>query len=379
MPVTVGYCTNVHAGATLDETLRNLETYSARVRELACPGALLPIGLWLSASASKALGEADLDLEARLRDLGLTAFTVNGFPYGDFHREVVKHEVYRPNWADSRRAVYTFGLAARVATATSISTLPVGWPSDLDDGDADAAARRLGDWLFLIPILPTDQVTHLDLEPEPGCYLQRSEDVVRFFAEHLLPIGARDDVLNKIRVCHDICHAAVMFEDQKQILANYDAAGIRIGKVQVSSAVRATFDDYDDVTRADAMRRLREFDEPRYLHQTVIRFDDGTIEQFDDLPDALRAHGDKPRGEWRVHFHVPIFAEALGPLGTTQAMIHEALDLFRDREEIEHYEVETYAWDVLPPDARGDDLAEDIARELTWLWERMDYTPEPAS
>ena len=30
----VGYCTNVHAGATLDQTKANLERYACRVREM---------------------------------------------------------------------------------------------------------------------------------------------------------------------------------------------------------------------------------------------------------------------------------------------------------------------------------------------------------
>jgi len=37
--------------------------------------------------------------------------TLNGFPYGDFHAERVKEEVYRPDWADVRRHHYTLDLA----------------------------------------------------------------------------------------------------------------------------------------------------------------------------------------------------------------------------------------------------------------------------
>ncbi len=42
----------------------------------------------------------------------------------------------------------------------------------------------------------------------------------------------------------------------------------------------------------------------------------------------------------------------------------------KHRPEIRHFEVETYAWDVMPAEHKGT-LAEDIAAELRWLDSRM--------
>jgi len=67
-----------------------------------------------------------------------------------------------------------------------------------------------------------------------------------------------------------------------------------------------------------------------------------------------------------VHVHVPGFAESLGVLGTTQAELATAIPLLRGAG-CRHYEVETYAWNVLPPDHAADDLAEGIAHELNWV------------
>ena len=88
----------------------------------------------------------------------------------------------------------------------------------------------------------TGRLIYVCLEPEPGCVLQRSEDVVRFCEDVLWPVSSRSDAQRYLRVCHDICHSAVMFEDQHEVLARYADQGIKVGKVQVSSAVCVDFD-----------------------------------------------------------------------------------------------------------------------------------------
>jgi hypothetical protein len=90
---------------------------------------------------------------------------------------------------------------------------------------------------------------------------------------------------------------------------------------------------------------------------------------FDDLPEAVA--GATPTGEWRTHFHVPIFLERCGRLHTTIDEIDTWIDLVRDRSDICHFEVETYAWEVLPPELKGETLARDIAAELRWLGARL--------
>jgi hypothetical protein len=172
-------------------------------------------------------------------------------------------------------------------------------------------------------------------------------------------------------VCHDICHAAVMFEDQAQVVRQYRSAGIRIGKVQISNAIRVPFDEYSESERREALQQLRGFAEDRYLHQTMIRMSDGEMRFFEDLPLALASvpNGQTARGEWRVHFHVPVFLERFGLIQTTQPEIRQCLAAIERDDRTNHYEVETYAWNVLPQALQTDDLAEGIARELLWVKE----------
>ena len=64
---------------------------------------------------------------------------------------------------------------------------------------------------------------------------------------------------------------------------------------------------------------------------------------------------------------MPVFLDRIGPLHTTQSEISEALRAARELSNCRHFEVETYAWDVLPSELRVDNLAEGIARELRWV------------
>ena len=73
------------------------------------------------------------------------------------------------------------------------------------------------------------------IEPEPGCALDTTADLVAWFDQHLPEKTHRE----YITVCHDICHAAVMMERQADVIEQLRVAGITIGKVQVSSAIVA--------------------------------------------------------------------------------------------------------------------------------------------
>lgn len=386
----IGYCTNVHAGATFTEAIKNLETYGLAIKNRVSPHNVLGIGWWLSRQSVTELFKQGAEGLPRLRpwfeERGLLPFTFNGFPYGDFHEPIVKHRVYEPDWSTNDRLGYTLALAAILAELSpraaqrSISTLPIGWPAHpCPEVNIDVATTNLLELASQLEKIEqsTGVLIHLDLEPEPGCILQRSQDVVDFFQDHLIPNAEQQHlppeiVFRHIRVCHDICHAAVMFENQATVIENYRAAGIGVGKVQVSSALRIRFDELSANEQEQATRQLQAFAEDRYLHQTMIRLPDGETKLYDDLPQALASTDTQhPRGEWRVHFHVPIFLDHFALIHTTQDQIGECLRAIKPQDEINHFEVETYAWDVLPEDLRTDDLAEGIAREILWLNDRF--------
>ncbi|MFG0326780.1 MAG: metabolite traffic protein EboE [Phycisphaerales bacterium JB037] len=397
----LGYCANVHAAGTLDEMLDQLDTHATEVRRLLSTsrgGPLgsdepLPVGLWIPARrprlGSGALGEAVyaastlLRLSLRMRskrlrrtrafleERGLTPFTCNAFPLRAFHDPVVKRGVYEPDWTSVTRTAHTawlFGAMDQlnpVQGGCPISTLPIGWPG----GDASERLKTAGERLRVIAELlgklesDFGVISTLDLEPEPGCLLDTADDVADFFDRELPEESQR----LHIGVCHDVCHAAVMFEDQRAVLEKYADAGIRVNKVQISSALEV---DVASVGVPAAIEHLRAFAEPRYLHQTGFFGSDG-FELIEDLPDAIARLEAGTRPEWiRVHFHVPVFLDAIGPLGTTNDQIADAVIAARELHDCRFFEVETYAWGVLPPGIWSGTLAEGIAAELRWVCDR---------
>jgi hypothetical protein len=161
----------------------------------------------------------------------------------------------------------------------------------------------------------------------------------------------------------------VEYEDPIAAMERVTAAGIRIGRVQLSSALRAAIPG-DAAGAARVLDRLRTFADSTYLHQVIQRRDHHLL-HFPDLPEALLT-ADAPDSEWRIHFHVPLFTSDYDGLQSTQADVARVLRFLHDRATTTHLEIETYTWDVLPPGLKGD-LLESIGREYDWVlatWRR---------
>jgi hypothetical protein len=374
-----GYCTNVHANASLEKTRANLEKHALGVKRRISPNSPMGIGLWLSANAAWELVSSGqvAPFGEWLREIGLVPFTMNGFPHGDFHEPVVKHRVYRPTWYERARLEYTLQLAEILhqllppGVEGSISTLPIAWPAKLGEPLDPKLLKASADFLRRAAAALADleartgRLIHVCIEPEPGCVLDTADDLVSYFQDYLL--GGEDERLIRrhLRICHDICHSAVMFEDQQAAILQYQAAGIEIGKVQVSSAVGIDFDAMAASERPSALELLRtKFVEPRYLHQTSVRTK-GQTTLYEDLPLAIA--NAKPEGQWRTHFHVPIYWEGSGPFQTFRDQIQPCIEAVLKHSSCRHFEVETYAWGVLPPELQHAELADGIAREMEWF------------
>jgi hypothetical protein len=63
---------------------------------------------------------------------------------------------------------------------------------------------------------------------------------------------------------------------------------------------------------------------------------------------------------------VPLFTAEYGALGSTQNYVADVLRQVIETGATTHLEIETYTWDVLPPDLKMDSL-ESIAREYEWV------------
>ena len=387
----IGYCTNVHAGVNLSEVQENLNRFSLEVKKNVRPDTPMGIGLWLSHTASRDL--LDQNSLHRFADWldqhSLVPFTFNGFPYSNFHQPVVKHKVYEPDWSQPERFQYTLNLAkiqlqlllsqTKPVHFATLSTLPLGWLSKegVTTDYMDQCGRQLIQLCEELAKIreQSDIRIMVCLEPEPGCVLDTAKDVCQFFEEQLLTGDAdqSERIRNHIGVCHDVCHSSVMFEGQDDALSQYRQHNIDIGKFQISSAIEADFECCKDTTQRKALlSQLNTFQEPRYLHQTSVKNLDGSVTFHQDLSLAIKDAGSCPTGTWRVHFHVPLFASSLGLVGTTQKDIQSCLNsIGRPADRPLHFELETYAWTVLPEPLRVP-LAEGISQEMTWFEKQLE-------
>lgn len=375
----LSYCTNVHPGRSVSEVEAGLDRYTVPVR--ANYGAALAAGLWLASPVARELLAA-ADRVPRFRD-GLTArdltcHTLNAFPYGDFHSPRVKENVYLPDWADPRRLDYTVDCAEILAALLpadvegSISTLPLafkGFSHPVDHLNSCItslleAAQRLDRLLDR-----TGRLIRLAIEPEPFCLLETTAEALRFF-EQLWQRAADQNRLEPAQrhlgLCYDVCHQAVEFEDIPESIRSLDAAGIRINKIHITCALQLESPGENLAAR----QALKGYVEERYLHQTLARGADGRLFRLVDLTEQLAL--DPPpdfrdAAAWRIHFHVPVDAERLGPLGTTRAELKQALATVAGLDYAPHLEVETYTWQVLPDERRHtttSHLVEGLTREL---------------
>jgi sugar phosphate isomerase/epimerase len=379
------YCTNIHPGETWPEVRANVATHVRAVKARVAPDRPFGVGLRLSGAAAATLA-APVELaafRAFLDESGLYVFTINGFPYGPFHGTPVKEQVYRPDWLEDARLAYTDELARILAALLpadcegSISTVPGAFKARIaSDADAQAIAARLAAHVATLHDLHERQGVSiaLALEPEPCCQLETIDETVAFFERHLFrqrvpgltPAASAAALRRHVGVCLDACHMAVEYEAPEAALAALASRGIRVVKIQVSAGLAATIGSAAD------RDGLRAFADDVYLHQVVERTPRG-LTRWTDLPGALDDFGRDESGprECRIHFHVPLFREALGRFRSTQGWVRELLALVRRDAPTRHLEVETYTWDVLPEEFRREPIADAVARELAWVIAEM--------
>jgi hypothetical protein len=214
----------------------------------------------------------------------------------------------------------------------------------------------------------------------PGCALETLDQVLGFWGLYLRPAAklagiAPGDLEAFCGLCYDTCHQAVQFEDAVDVLDRLQVNGIRVVKMQLSSAL-----EFPPDPDRSTLELRRQFVEDRFLHQTRVKTPQGIV-SFDDLPQALAAApetggagaGNLWEHPWRVHFHVPIDSADMlhsAAVATTRADMLKAYHHAVAKGLCRHYEVETYTWSVLPEAHRPKDdaeLARSIARELAFI------------
>ncbi len=384
------YSTLVHPGDTWPEMWNSLKTYVPQVKKRFCPDKPFGVSLRLSNASADALVSSPAEranLKSFLTDNDLYLYTVNAFPFGPFKNQVVKEQVYEPDWRGEERARYTMHVADILADVgainvnPSIQSPPLGFKPRVTGPDVVEAyaanIRRLAVHLHRLRERTGRTVT-LAVEPEPACFLETTDETVDFFTrvlrseKSLTALGrdlgtnaeeARTILRRHIGTVYDICHQAVEYENISVSLQKLVDNDIPVFKLQEAAAMQVP-----SVTPA-AVAELRKWADSVYLTQTIEK-KDGKLNRFLNLEDAIAAYEKDPGGEreWRIHFHVPVFLESLGEhFKTTRFAIAEALAFHRKNPLSAQLEIETYTWDVLPSHLKTGDIVDYVTLELEWV------------
>ena len=203
------------------------------------------------------------------------------FRMGPFHRTPVKAEVYAPDWRDEERVRYTLDLVTILARL-----LPSGM-----DGGVSTAPLSYKPWVAGIGALALHperrhrrgrngartsahrRVLHLDIEPEPDCLIETSDEFLDSSSAACCPIGAPLLAeIARLRPGRGTNASSRSRPNLRGLLplrrrvrrsargaGSYcESRGIRVGRVQLSSALKVTF-PRDETACAGLIERLRRF------------------------------------------------------------------------------------------------------------------------
>jgi hypothetical protein len=386
----LSYCSNIHPGEEWSAHFSVLQSSIPEIKAAVCPHEKMGIGLRLANQASIDLSEkSNFDaFKNWLEANDCYVFTINGFPYGGFHNVVVKDQVHAPDWTTPERTNYTirsFGLLAQLLPNNlpegGISTSPLSYrfwwktPELLEEATRIATKNIILVVEALIDLRETTgKMLHLDIEPEPDGILENSHEYIAWYKNYLLPMGieqlaskgfssekAIEAIKTHIQLCYDVCHFAVGFEAPQDVIDTLETEGLKVGKIQISSALKVDFSSNAD----EKLKVIAQYNEPTYLHQVVAQRKDGSFQKFPDLTEAIEGF-DNSISSWRVHFHVPLFLENYGVLSSTQSDIVDTINVHKNKPFTNHLEIETYTWGVLPTEFQAP-LNESIIREINWV------------
>jgi sugar phosphate isomerase/epimerase len=374
-PLHLAYCTNIHRGETWSETFDALNRYTLPVREQVCRNRPYAIGLRLSNEASRQLAHpAVLDsFRQWLHDHNCYVFTINGFPYGQFHGARVKEQVYAPDWTTPERIEFTnrlFDILAQLVpegVEGSVSTVPCSFKEFIRN-DSQVAAMRANLWQCVDHIAELSQRTgrklHLGLEPEPLCFLETTAETVAFFQQMAADRPRDANLFECLGVNYDTCHLAIEFEDPREAIARLRAAGIRISKIHVSSGLKVR-------PTPEVRKALLGFAEGVYFHQVIERHLDGPVHRYRDLDVALASKPVGEQTEWRIHFHIPLHSKATPLFDNTVDHILGVFDCLKEEPLCTHLEMETYTWEVMPPELKNRSVVDQLVSEYDWTLRQL--------
>ncbi len=389
------YSTLVHQTDNWEQLWKSVNTYLPAVKARVAPHEKFGVCLRTSAPSIEQLSTEPTkvaDLKTFFADNDLYLYTANAFVYGVFKKQVIKEDVYEPDWATPERREYTKKVANLLAELApdginpSIQTAPLGFKPKVTGEDVvDAYTSNVIDVVAHLVDLKkrTGKMVTLGLEPEPRCYLETTDETITYFKDRLFSgptaqaagednraersrRGAGDARLHGRRLRHRPPvrrlrgHPGVAAEAGGQRRADRQAAGSGVDaypRCHTGQGGRAADVRQDDLPVADLPEEGREDD--------VVPQPRGRVRGLVQEPGAARVAHALPRAG------VP--HRAWPRFGTTRFGLEQALAVHKKTPLSTHLEIETYTWDVLPDHLKTGDIVEYVTRELDWVKGQLLY------
>ena len=333
------------------------------------------LGLWLDAEAVNELKiSANLaELKRLLSDNNFYIFTINAFPYGKFHNEVIKERVYLPDWSSKQRLNFTCDAADILAELLpdgvigSLSTLPGAYKFHSNSANLAEIAENLTQCANHLADIKKKygKTIILGIEMEPDCIWENPQEFCEFRKKYLTSEHAG----KLIGVCYDTSHQELVEGAPGSGLRALQAAGVPIAKIQMSTALRTSA----TTEPVNSLPELAKFADPIYLHQT--RFFDSNkkiITSFRDLSEICTTDESAICQQTRslvTHFHLPVFLHSISAnLAAATEEMDETVKILKQNPEIcSNIEIETYTYSVLPNAIKPESTEDMILKEYLYI------------
>ena len=362
------YCSNIFKEKKWKDLLNKLNIYIKNLKEN-FKNKNTNISLCISNSLANEIKDKYISkLETWLKNNDAYLSSINGFVYQTFHQKYIKDKIYYPDWTSIDRVTYTqnliniLNILIKHDHEGSISTSPISYTPWIkyryNSYILFSASKNLTDVIKFL-IQNTKKNIHIDIEPEPHCTIESSKNFIHFFNAWLLPISKKYiqkdlnitskkiETLTKkyIRICYDICHLSVNFEKHQNAIQRLKKNNIKIGKIQVSSALTFKMPQ-THIKKKDIIETLLTLKNSPFLHQTNEK-DKTNIKKYRDISYALKDFHKKENNEFKIHCHMPLYLKKYKNIDTTHDETEAALKLLLDEIKIKHIEIETYTHSMI--------------------------------
>lgn len=309
---------------------------------------------------------------------------INGFVYKNFHQNLIKENIYYPDWTKKERFNFTKNtifFAQKInkrSKICGISTLPITYKLWIKNNTKYNIKKAINFFFEILKILIKIKkykniLIHIDIEPEPFCLLEDCKDFIYFFKSWILPEleekikiylnvkknKAKNVITKHLNLCFDICHSAVMFENQKLSLDLIKKFKIKIGRVQISSAIKIK------KINKHNFNHLNFLNKSPFLHQSLMKLNNLKYIKNNDFKN-IKIINNEIIKEIRIHCHVPIYKKKItNNIYTTQKELKNSLMNILKYDFTRNLEIETYTYNMLYK--KKSNKIKSMIKEYNWL------------